>query len=76
MSRVAVPTNGAAIRKARQLAGYRSGQFARRIGITHGHLSCVENGRKNASPDLLRRIAAETGKRIDDFVDPSFLTAA
>ena len=58
---MALTANGAAIKALRQAYGWRGTKFAAACGISHGHLFNVENGAKQASPELLRRIADTLG---------------
>lgn len=76
MARESIPTDGKAIQRARQLAGYSSGPFAKRVGISQPYLASIEAGRRNASPELLRRIADNLDKKIVDFVSPELRAAA
>jgi transcriptional regulator with XRE-family HTH domain len=71
-----IPTDGAAIKRARLRAGYGVIQFATKVGITYGHLSRIESGRSNASPDLVRTMADALGRKIDDFLSAEFRAAA
>lgn len=73
MAHETISTNGAAIRRARWLAGFDVTGLANAAGITQGHLSNLEAGRRNGSPQVLKRIADATGKTVADFV--SFETA-
>lgn len=57
MARVSIPTDGAAIKHHRQMAGWNSTPFAKKVGITVGYLSRLESGDRNASPAVLQRIA-------------------
>ena len=54
-------------RRIRELRGFDTTQaeFARRIGITQGHLSSVERGHKEAGAAVLLAISREFGKSID-----------
>jgi transcriptional regulator with XRE-family HTH domain len=40
-------------------------EFARRIGVTQGHLSALERGRKEAGAAVLLAIGREFGKSVD-----------
>jgi transcriptional regulator with XRE-family HTH domain len=71
--RETVPTNGAAIRRVRQLAGYGNRSFALRVGIHQSHLSRLENGHTQASPDVLRKIAKAAGVKVTDLMAPDFV---
>jgi len=44
------------IRRDREVA---LGKLAEAVGITHGHLSNIEAGRSEASPSVIRGLAAE-----------------
>lgn len=52
---------GATIKALREAYGWRSTKFAIAIGMTHGHLSNIEAGRKAATPEKLRAIADVLG---------------
>ena len=40
--------------------------LAAKVGVTKGHLSQIENGRKSATLDLVRRLAAALDVTLDD----------
>ena len=61
MAKVSIPTDGAAIKHHRQMAGWNSTPFATKVGITVGYLSRLEGGTRQASPAMLKRIADELG---------------
>lgn len=71
MARVSIPTNGLAIRRHRQLAGWNSTPFATHVGITVGYLSKLENGHCQASPGMLKRIADALGVKVRDLAATS-----
>lgn len=48
---------GATIRALREAYGWQLGKFAVAVGLSHGHLSNIEAGRKVATPERLRKIA-------------------
>lgn len=48
---------GEKIRRQREESGYTLTAFARRIGVSPGWLSRIENDKAKPSPDVLRRIA-------------------
>lgn len=48
---------GATIRTLREAYGWKLGQLAQAVGISHSYLSNIEYGRKAASMPVLRRIA-------------------
>lgn len=50
--------NGAAIRAFRIKAGLKPGQFATKAVISYAHLDNLENERKEASLEVIYRIAA------------------
>lgn len=52
---------GATIKALRQKDGWRLGDFARSLDITHGYMSNIEAGRKPCTPQLARRIADQLG---------------
>lgn len=50
----------------RRHRGLTLGGLAARVGVTKGHLSQIENGRKSGTPDLVRRLPAALGVTLDD----------
>jgi transcriptional regulator with XRE-family HTH domain len=54
-------------RRIRELRGFDMTQvdFARRIGITQGYLSALENGEKEPGSAVLLAIKQEFGKSVD-----------
>jgi transcriptional regulator with XRE-family HTH domain len=54
-------------RRIRELRGFDLTQaaFARRVGITQGHLSRLERGEKEAGAAVLLAISQECGKSVD-----------
>jgi transcriptional regulator with XRE-family HTH domain len=50
--------NGLAIRHLRIKSGKKPGEFATAARISYSTLDNIENERKNASPEVLHRIAA------------------
>lgn len=58
---MAPTANGSAIKALRLAYGWRGTKFAAACGISHPHLFNVEKGTKQASPELLRRIADTLG---------------
>jgi transcriptional regulator with XRE-family HTH domain len=54
-------------RRIRELRGFDLTQqeFARRIGITQGHLSALERGEKEPGAAVLLAISREFGKSVD-----------
>jgi transcriptional regulator with XRE-family HTH domain len=54
-------------RRIRELRGFDMTQteFARRIGVTQGHLSTMERGEKEAGAAVLLAISREFGKSVD-----------
>jgi transcriptional regulator with XRE-family HTH domain len=43
----------------------RQAEFARRVGVTQGHLSRLERGEKEAGAPVLLAISREFGKSVD-----------
>lgn len=78
MPLLSMPTNGAAIRQHRQLAGWNLRPFARHAGVSHGYLSRLERDDTDASPAMLKRIADALGLSVRDLVavDPPSTPAA
>jgi XRE family transcriptional regulator, fatty acid utilization regulator len=54
-------------RRIRELRGFHMTQadFARRIGVTQGYLSALENGEKEPGSAVLLAIRQECGKSVD-----------
>lgn len=50
-------TNGAAIRALRQAYGWKVVKFAQAIGVSRSYMSNLEAGRRQASPEVLRKIS-------------------
>lgn len=61
--RVILPGAVKAIREAKAASdpSYRIGQFAPRVLMSTGHLCNIEAGRKQATEDVIHRIAAHLG---------------
>lgn len=71
-----VKQNGSAIRELRVKAGLKPGDLAASAGVSYPHLDNVENERKDASIELLHRIANAIPCRVQSIVrDPAILTA-
>ncbi len=53
--------------RIRELRGFYTTQaeFARRIGVTQGHLSVLERGEAQAGAEVLLAISREFGKSVD-----------
>lgn len=67
--------NGAAIRAMRIKDGKKPGPFATDALISYAHLDNIENERKQASVEVLHRIAKALNVPVNAIVrDPSFLT--
>ncbi len=66
--------NGAAIRTFRIKAGMKPGEFATKASLSYAHLDNLENERKQASLEVLYRIAAALDVPIQAIVrDPGVL---
>jgi transcriptional regulator with XRE-family HTH domain len=54
-------------RRIRELRGFdmTQSEFARRIGVSQGHLSSMERGEKEAGAAVLLAISQEFGKSVD-----------
>ena len=54
-------------RRIRELRGFDMSQkeFARRIGVSQGHLSHIERGDKTIKAEILLKIRREFGKSIE-----------
>ena len=57
--------NREALRAIRELTGVEQSDLAARCGITQGHLSNIEAGRRAASPRVIRALADQLGVSID-----------
>lgn len=57
--------NGPAVTVIRELTGIRKGDFAKRIEINPGYLTKLENGSRQPSADVMRRIAMGLGVTIE-----------
>lgn len=63
------PTNGAKIRSIRRKKGLKLGDLAREAtGIRPNNLCNIENGSRDASEELLRRIARVLDVEYDDLL--------
>jgi len=53
--------------RIRELRGFHTTQkeFARRIGVSQGHLSYMERGEKEIGAEILLRISREFGKSME-----------
>lgn len=66
--------NGAAIRAFRIQAGMKPGEFATKASLSYAHLDNLENERKDASLEVLYRIAAALDVPVRAIVrDPAVL---
>ena len=75
MSSTLTRHNGATIRAFRLKAGMKPGEFASKAGISYPHLDNVENERKEASVEVLYRIASALDVPIRALLrDPAVLT--
>ena len=54
-------------RRIRELRGFdiTQAEFARRVGVSQGHLSHIERGDKEMGAEILLRISREFGKSIE-----------
>lgn len=57
--------NGPAVTVIRELTGIRKGEFARRCEIDPGYLTKLENGSRQPSPAVMRRIALGLGVSLE-----------
>lgn len=75
MSNPTTRHNGSAIRYFRIKDGCKPGEFAGRVGVSYPHLDNIENERKEASVEVLYRIAAALNIPVEAILrDPSSLT--
>jgi transcriptional regulator with XRE-family HTH domain len=63
---------GATIRALRDALGWRLGELAKAVGISHAYLSNVEHGRKRAPTPLCRTIAEKLGVPPAAIVSPGY----
>jgi transcriptional regulator with XRE-family HTH domain len=61
-----VQPDGFEIRRQREARGYGLRKFAIAAGISHTHLSRIENGVRGAQPEVMASIADQLGCRISD----------
>lgn len=54
-------SNGTAIRVIRRALGWQARKLAKAAGISAPYLCNIEAGRRQASPEVLRRLAAALG---------------
>ncbi len=61
-------TEGERLKLLRQALGIRQGDFANKISTTQGHISDIENGRKNLSERTIKLISLENwdGKFVNE----------
>lgn len=59
-----------AVQAIRFLAGWSPSRFATEIGITPSHLSNIESGRRQASPEVIKRMADVLGVPVTALVKP------
>lgn len=62
-------TNGAELRRRRELTGMTLTEFARLAGFSLNHASQIELGNHNAGPRFLRAAARILGCEISDITD-------
>lgn len=53
----------------RKKAGYSQSKLAKEIGISQSHLSEIENGTKNPSLDVLKKLTDKLGFSADEFIE-------
>ena len=62
--------NGATVRALREALGIRHGELAARVEIDRGFLTKLEQGARQPSPAVLRRIAIGLGVSIETISYP------
>jgi len=60
------PTLGQAIQEARSLCDKTLRDVAKEVGVAPSFISDIENGNRNPSAEVLKRIADAVGKSYDD----------
>lgn len=69
--------NGMAIRYMRIKDGLKPGEFATKAGLSYAHLDNLENERKEASLEVLHRVANALNVPVESIVrDPTSLKRA
>lgn len=58
------------IRDARKRLGITQPQLAIKVKVSQGHISGVENGKENPSPDLAKRLAKVLGIPVMEILFP------
>lgn len=76
MSSKAPRQNGVAIRHLRIKSGSKPGEFATSARISYSTLDNIENERKNASPEVLHRIAVALDVPVEAIIRDAKLFAA
>jgi transcriptional regulator with XRE-family HTH domain len=51
--------NPVALRTIRELRGHTQRELAHLAGLDSGHVSRIESGQRNPSPDIVKRLAAQ-----------------
>jgi DNA-binding XRE family transcriptional regulator len=62
------------LRAARNARGLTQAQVAETVGIAQGFLSDIEAGRRNGSPETMKRLAEALGLPAEQFVAPTELS--
>ncbi|ROR81104.1 DNA-binding transcriptional regulator, XRE-family HTH domain [Plantibacter flavus] len=62
--------NGPAVRVIRDLTGIRAGAFAKRIEIDAGYLTKIEQGTRQPSVEVMRKIADSLGIPLEAITYP------
>lgn len=63
--------NGPAVRVIRDLTGIRAGAFAKRVEIDPGYLTKIEQGSRQPSAEVMRRIATGLGVPLEAITYPA-----
>jgi|GEM_PF-4174321 len=71
MPQVARKLNGPTVRVIRELTGIRASTFAKRIEIDPGYLTKIEQGARQPSVEVMRRIADGLGVGFEIITYPS-----
>lgn len=67
--------NGSTLRAIRELSGVRHGQLANRAELNPGYLTKLENGSRQPSPEVLRRLADALGVALEVISYPTAIPA-
>ena len=70
-----VQIDGEGLRAIRILAGWSVARFAQEIGIAPSHVSNIEAGRRQASPEVVKRMADTLGVPTSTLLKPKAIAS-